>query len=210
MSLHQDFAFVSDIIQTDLQGCYKLVLCIHTQFDFHYIRFKILDPTIVKYDENGSSINVGDVIKILYENEKQPILKTISKVDATKCKICRVYRTPPKRSTRKNICKCLYLPKDLQRMYVECLAQLIAIRIKMHKHSLRLCMVFVDTNRCYFATVLQNDHLFSYGEKYIPQNKYKICGWKLSENSEGLQIKLMSCDKEQLSQNKKRKSHSLT
>ena len=207
MSASEDFAIVADWNQSS-EGYYVFTVRLHTAFDFHYLRFNIWNAARVNYTEGEEAAKVGDAVKVLYENSKLLNLKSLTKVELTKCKICGVFADPFKRKTRTNICiRCAYLPEDLKRMFVKNTVQLIAKKEKIYRYSLGISLVFSDSVRCYFAVVFKNEPLFSNREAYVLQNKYIIQGWVRSENEDGFVIKLMTCEKEttQPFKNKKRK-----
>ena len=205
MSTSEDFAIVADWNQSS-EGYYVFTVRLHTAFDFHYLRFNIWNAARVKYTEGEEAAKVGDAVKVLYENNK--LLKSLTKVELTTCKICGVFADPSKRKTRRNICiRCDHLPEDLKRMFVKNIVQLIAKKEKIYRYSPGISLVFSDSVRCYFAVVFENDPLFSNREAYVLQSKYTIQGWVLSKNEDGVVIKLMTCEREatQPSKNKKRK-----
>ena len=135
-------------------------------------------------------------------------MKSLTKVELTKCNICGVFNDPSKRKTRSNTCiRCVYLPEVQKRTYVNSIVQLIAKKEKMYRYSPGISLIFVDDVRCYFAVMFENDPLFSNAKEFILHSKFTIQGWVLSENEDGFVIKLMSCENEltQVSKNRKRK-----
>ena len=207
MSTSEEFAVVASLGQSS-EGYYVLTVRLHTPFDFHYVRFKLWNPARLKYNESKETAKVGDTVKVVYENDKLPNLKSLTKSEFMKCDLCGVFSDPFKRKTRSSTClRCVYLPEGQKRTYVKSTVQLIGKKEKMYRYSLGISCVFADANRCYFAVMFENDPLFSNAKEFILRSKYTIQGWVLSENEDGFVIKLMLCEKEhtQPSKNKKQK-----
>ena len=186
-----------------------LTLRIHTPFDFRYIRFNLWNLARLQYNESEERTKVGDSVKVLYENDKFPNLKSVTKVSLKECDICGIFADQLKRTTRSNKCmKCVYLPDDQKRIRVNSTAKLIAEREKMYRYSLGISFVFSDVDRCYFGKVFENDPLFLDAKDFVIKRNYTIQGWVLSENEDGYLIKLIKFKKEestQCSKNRKRK-----
>ena len=207
MSTSEDFAIVAGWNQSS-EGYYVFTVRLHTAFDFHYLRFNLWNPARLKYSETNEIAKVGDAVRVSYANDKFLNLKSLTKVELTKCDLCGVFNDPSKRRTRSSTCiPCVYLPEEQQRTYVKSTVQLIAKKEKMYRYSRGMSFVFVDDDRCYFAIVYDNDLIFSHGKDFVLHGKYAVQGWVISENEDGFVIKLMSCDKElmQVSKNRKRK-----
>ena len=207
MSMSGDFAIVAGWSQSS-EGYYVFTVRLHSAFDFQYLRFNLWNPARAKCSESKETIKVGDAVKVSYENGKYPNLKSLTKVELTKCNICGVFNDPSKRKTRSDTCiRCVYLPEVQKRTYVNSIVQLIAKKEKMYRYSLGISCVFADANRCYFAVMFENNPLFSNAKEFILCSKFTIQGWVLSENEDGFVLKLMSYEKEltQVSKNRKRK-----
>ena len=207
MSTSEDFAIVVDLSQRS-EGYHVFTVRLHTAFDFQYLRFNLWNPARAKCSESKETIEIGDTVKVLYENGKYPNLKSLMKVELTKCNICGVFNDPTKRKTRNTVCiRCVYLPEVQKRTYVNSAVQLIAKKEKMYRYSLGINCIFADANRCYFTVIFENEPLFSNAKKFVLHSKYTIQGWVISENDDGFVIKLMSCNKvlSQVSKERKRK-----